>query len=207
VNITPFVINSNPQKLITFASQTAANSDTPRIPQDLTKFIAEGTITQAILNDPNTVLRNAIQHQNIIDTTTFTVSTSPAAPVFGGGVTNISFLEGNAAITTPNAFATKVQATFWIETVSYTIPIPAGQAPVRISPAVAPGQLAPVFVGVPPHPILHPATITVTATQIQYSQLVFLNFAGLTWPHASVATLVPQTEQIIPLSAWPALGH
>ena len=52
VSITPFVIGSSPPHLITFASQTATNQDTPRIPQDLTKFIAAGTITQAILNDP-----------------------------------------------------------------------------------------------------------------------------------------------------------
>jgi hypothetical protein len=34
-------------------------------------------------------------------------------------------------------------------------------------------------------------TIDVTYTQIQYTQTVFLDFNGLTWPHVSVATLVP----------------
>jgi tyrosinase len=34
----------------------------------------------------------------------------------------------------------------------------------------------------------------VTYTQIQYSQNVSLNFAGLTWPHMSVATLVPSAN-------------
>ena len=33
--------------------------------------------------------------------------------------------------------------------------------------------------------------ITVTSTQIQYSQTVMLSFNGLTWPHVSVATLRP----------------
>jgi hypothetical protein len=42
----------------------------------------------------------------------------------------------------------------------------------------------------------------VTSTQIQYSQIVFLNFAGLTWPHVSVGTLTPTTEQPVPPSAW-----
>jgi hypothetical protein len=54
----------------------------------------------------------------------------------------------------------------------------------------------------PPHEITVPKTIIVTSTQIQYSQTVFLNFAGLTWPHVSVATLIPSTEQTVPLSAW-----
>jgi hypothetical protein len=32
----------------------------------------------------------------------------------------------------------------------------------------------------------------VQSTQIQYSQEVFLYFNGLTWPHVSVAMLVPE---------------
>jgi hypothetical protein len=51
VSITPFPIG-HPSNPIKFASQTATNQDTPRIPQDLTKFIAAGTITQAILEIP-----------------------------------------------------------------------------------------------------------------------------------------------------------
>ncbi|MCW2627851.1 MAG: hypothetical protein JWR48_4573 [Mycobacterium sp.] len=34
-------------------------------------------------------------------------------------------------------------------------------------------------------------SVTVTYPQIQYTQNVSLNFATLTWPHVSVATLVP----------------
>jgi hypothetical protein len=93
VEITPFVIG-RPETLIRFASQTAASINTPRIPQDLSKFINAGTITQAILDDPNTILRQAIAGQNIVETFVFTVSTSPSWPEFGGGTTNISFLEG-----------------------------------------------------------------------------------------------------------------
>jgi hypothetical protein len=33
--------------------------------------------------------------------------------------------------------------------------------------------------------------IDVSYTQIQYTQTVLLNFNRLTWPHVSVATLVP----------------
>jgi hypothetical protein len=206
VSITPFVIGSSPHQLIPFIGQTASNKDTPRIPQDLTKFIAAGTITQAILNDPNTVLREAIAGQNITKTVAFTVSTSPVAPEFGGGTDNIAFLEGNPAVTTPNADTVAMSATFWIETVEHKIVIPIfkpGQPPFKIpAPTTKEGQIAPVFIVEPPRELTAPTTIIVTSTQIQYSQIVFLNFSGLTWPHVSVATLTPTTEQTVPPSAW-----
>ena len=129
VDITPFVIGSTQTaKPVPFISQTAANTDTPRIPQDLTKFIAQGTITQAILTDPNTVLRNAIEGQTITKTIVFTVSTAPAAPELGGGTANIAFLQGDPVTAAqpqgPNANAAQMTATFWIETVQHKIVIP-----------------------------------------------------------------------------------
>jgi hypothetical protein len=206
VSITPFVIGSSPPHLITFASQTAANPDTPRIPQDLTKFIAAGTITQAILNDPNTVLREAIAGQTITQTIVFTVSTFPIPPEFGGGTDNIAFLLGDSDSTNPNANAVRMAATFWIETVEHKIAVPAftfGQPPLLIqAPTNRPGQPSPVFHLEPPRNIPDPIIITVTSTQIQYSQIVFLNFAGLTWPHVSVATLVRREPFPVPPSAW-----
>ena len=45
-------------------------------------------------------------------------------------------------------------------------------------------------------------TMVVDSTQIQYTQEVFLNFATLTWPHVSVATLVLTTLQTVPASAF-----
>jgi hypothetical protein len=54
----------------------------------------------------------------------------------------------------------------------------------------------------PPVPISHPTEITVTATQIQYTQTVLLNFAGLSWPHVSVATLVPASPISVSPAAW-----
>jgi len=210
VSITPFVIGSSPPHLISFASQTATNADTPRIPQDLTKFIAAGTITQPILNDPNTVLRDAIAGQVITNTIVFTVSSEPPPPEFGGGTDNIAFLEGDATLTNPNANAVRISATFWIETVQYKIEIPVwkkGEPALKIE--VRPGRAgepAPVFHVEPPHDVLAPITVTVSATQIQYSQTVFLNFAGLTWPHVSVATLVPREPLVVPHSAFPVGG-
>ena len=53
-----------------------------------------------------------------------------------------------------------------------------------------------------PIPVAAPRTIKVTAPQIQYSQQVFLNFNGLTWPHVAVATLVPASPVPVPASAW-----
>ncbi|KAE9376249.1 hypothetical protein N431DRAFT_462098 [Stipitochalara longipes BDJ] len=212
VNITPFKIGTNQQTgVVTFKSQTASDTDTPRLPQDLTKFIAEGTITQAILDDPNTVLRNDNTGKTITNTVFFTVSTKPVSPEFGGGTANIAFLHGEpktagGAQDGPNANAVQMQATFWIETVRYSIVVPPfkpGQTPLHISPTPPfPGALVPTFEVNPPIEITASKTIVVDSIQIQYSQQVFLNFATLTWPHVSVATLVPTTLQTVPASAF-----
>lgn len=193
VSITPFFTSTGaPQP---FPSQTAAAQGTARIPQDLTGFISAGSITQAILNDPNTVLRNHITGQTILSTTTIVISTSPALPLFGGGTGNIAFLRGNPAATAPNADAVQMAATFWIETVEQKITIPIfhpGQPPLIVHGAAqVPGQPVPRFAIHPQKEILAPVTISVRFTQIQYSQIVMLVFGPLTWPHVSVATLVP----------------
>jgi hypothetical protein len=54
----------------------------------------------------------------------------------------------------------------------------------------------------PPFDLDRPRKIKVRFTQIQYSQTVLLNFAGLTWPHVSVNTLVPADDIIVPASVW-----
>ena len=55
----------------------------------------------------------------------------------------------------------------------------------------------------PPHDITNDTTtLTVRYTQIQYSQSVFLNFGPLTWPHVSVATLIPAAPIPVPASIW-----
>jgi hypothetical protein len=202
VDITPFQGATK----FPFPSQTATGHGTARIPQDLTPFIAAGTITQAILTDPNTVLRNHIAGQHITSTTIINISTAPASPQFGGGTDNIAFLMGDPAATRPNAQTTRMTATFWIETVQHTILAPIftpGEQPLVLSPeGVEPGGVGPKFIVHPPGPIPHPRPITVTSTQIQYSQTVFLSFNGLTWPHVSVATLTPLGALPIPPGAW-----
>jgi hypothetical protein len=205
VDITPFV-TGQPNNKIPFASQTAKDDTTPRIPQNLDSFIAAGTITQAMLTDPNTLLRNHIASQVITSTTTLSVSTDPASPLFGGGTDNMAFLLGDAEATTPNAQALAMETIFWIETVEFTIQVPIfepGQPPLIIPAETgAGGQPVPEFLVNPPVPITAPCTITVAATQIQYMQTVFLNFNTLTWPHVSVATLVPASPIPIPAAAW-----
>jgi hypothetical protein len=231
VDITPFATPPNgippgppPAGTIKFASQTAKTQGTPRIPQDLTTYIAAGTITQAILDDPNTVLRNIIDTQTITETTIISIATNPVLPLFGGGTDNIAFLTGASDITltkpvgtsppAPNGQALQMTATFWIETVQHTILVPifkVGQPALLLKPTpestdktkpVNPRQPVPTFTVRPPIDIPVPRSITVTSTQIQYSQTVMLNFNGLTWPHVSVATLVPDTAVPVPPSVW-----
>jgi hypothetical protein len=205
VDITP-IINATGQQF-RFPSQTATDPNTLRIPQDLGPFITRGTITQTMLDDPNSVLRDLIAKQNIVSTTTLFISTAPPPPVglFGGGTDNIAFLLGQAAATAPNAQATQMTAVFWIETVQVDIlvgPLTVGQQ-FAVEPAkVVPGQRVPTFSGIAPFDVDLPRKLTVTFTQIQYTQTVLLNFNGLTWPHVSVNTLVPADDIAVPDSAW-----
>ena len=208
VDITPFVTGSNPLKKVKFPSQTATDKNTARIPQDLSPFNTRGTITQAMLDDPNSLLRAHISKQNILSTTTIFISTAPPPPagLFGGGADNIAFLLGQANASAPNAQATQMTAVFWIETVEETLVVPpfkAGGPPftIKAKPSIA-GQRVARFSVMPPFDLDKPREIKVTFTQIQYSQLVLLNFAGLTWPHVSVNTLVPADNIVVPLSVW-----
>ena len=211
VDITPFIAGS-PNSKVPFPSQKAANGLTQRIPQDLSSFIAAGTITEAILTDPNTLLRNHISSQHIVATTEISISTDPAAPLFGGGTDNIAFLLGDPKATIQpnvpgqNAQTLQMTATFWIEEVQHTIIVPPfepGQPPLKLSPeSTTPGHPVPSFIVRPPVPIPTPRPITFTTAQIQYSQKVELNFNGLTWPHVSVATLTPAGPLTVPPSVW-----
>lgn len=223
VGITPF-FGGNPSNLFRFENQTATNKGTRRIPQDLTTFIASGRITQAILDDPATILRTQIAHQTITRTIVIEISTNPgapllggplpagkrpAAPKFGGGTSNIAFLLGEATPSpggpNSNANAFQMDAVFYIETVVYDVqvpPLPAGTPPIVLDPVqkasvpVVPRFLAAIpFV---PGKRFAGGTVKVATTQIQYSQKVMLDFAGLTWPHVSVASLVPSEPVRIP---------
>jgi hypothetical protein len=159
-----------------FPSLCAANNATPRIPQELAPYIAAGTIAQSMLNDPATFIRNHSQHQEITSITKLTVNTQPGHPLFGDGVSNIAFLLGEAQANQPNARVQQMESAFYIETVEYSIQVPAfqpGQPPLVIpAKASVAGQPVPDFLISPPVPIMEPRTIKAAATQIQYAQLV-----------------------------------
>jgi hypothetical protein len=224
VNITPFP-GGNPATRIPFPSQTVTDETSFRIPQNLTGI----AITQAMVTDPNTVLRNQIANQHITQTDTIFISTNPGSPIsggpiastihlspnFAGGTSNIAFLQTIPSPPPsglgPNAQSFQMDAVFWIETVQYQVivpPMPFGTPPVVLQPVqtnpkipLVPSFLAAIpFV---PGKGFAGGTVTVTTLQIQYSQMVLLNFNGLSWPHASVATLVPADPIPIPQNLLP----
>ena len=206
-SITPFTIG-NPEEQQIKPSQTASNVNTARLPQDLGPFITQGTITQEILSNPMQILDDINSQLNIIETSTFALTTLSTSAEPGGGTANIAFLVGQQALG-PNANAAQMDATFWVETVQAEITIQSYQpgGPLLLQPNFAPneGKAAPplpTFSVTPPGPVTSPKTITVTYTQIQYSQTVLLNFNGLSWPHLSLATLVPIAPIVVPLSAF-----
>jgi hypothetical protein len=67
-------------------------------------------ITEAIVEDPNSVLREALAGVAVKETTTLAIATTDT-PVPGGGTANTAFLQAG------NANASVVSATFWIETI------------------------------------------------------------------------------------------
>lgn len=154
--ITPFTIGSpddGATGLVHFDEEKLIIPSTSRT--DLSRVAA---LTQDQLANPNLILKQAINGQNITGTTVIVInsdtSVAGSVPDAGGGTDNIAFLVGSGIPPNPNANAPKVSAIFWIETVQN-----------------ADGT---------------------TFTQLQYTQRVLLNFNGLSWPHVSVATLVPE---------------
>jgi hypothetical protein len=115
VDITPFGIDA-PNSKVPFPSQNVDATDTARLPQDLTNFIAVGMINAEILSNPNVVLTNAIVGQTFSQTTVFTVSTNPSCLDLGGGTDNIAFplgcTPGTGQADGPNATAASMTVIF-----------------------------------------------------------------------------------------------
>jgi hypothetical protein len=111
INITPFVIG-NPAKLITtFPEPNLSNpSEFRSTPEGLVG------IDQAMVNNPNLVLKRALEGKTIKNTVVLDLSSGTSAPVLGGGLANTAFLQGSPS-EGPNALAALFRATFWIETV------------------------------------------------------------------------------------------
>ncbi|KAH7174679.1 uncharacterized protein B0J16DRAFT_183707 [Fusarium flagelliforme] len=200
VDITPIVVGQTTK--IAFRSQTASNNNTPRLPQNLAPFMKAGTITQDILNNPNTVLRNANKGKTIVENTTFAVSSLPDNPDLGGGTSNIGFLvgaDGGANTATvqarsANANSVKVTAQYWLSKIRTKIELPVVDIKTDkkkfVSPASSGSRDAvPKFLVDMNVPAAK--TVNVEYTQIQYTQTVFLDFNGLSWPHVTVGTLAP----------------
>ena len=85
-------------------------------------------------------------------------------------------------------------ATFWIETVQLDLQVPvmaAGDSITLTPTTTVQGLPLPQFAVQALNAINSPKTVQASYQQIQYSQAVMLVFNTLTWPHVSVATLVP----------------
>ena len=109
-NINPFPIG-NPGGAKPFPEQTLATATKFRFPQPPQL----SQIPQSIVDNPNSVLTDAIKGQKITKTVVLIIDTTPVAPLVGGGTDNISFLVGTND--GPNALAAEMSAIFWIETV------------------------------------------------------------------------------------------
>jgi nucleoid-associated protein YgaU len=112
INITPFEIG-NPAKLVTTFPEP--NLSTPS--EFRTPPVGLAGIDQAIVDNPNVVLKRALEGITIKNTVVLDVSSDPSTPVLGGGVANTAFLQGSPN-EGPNAQAADVRATFWIETLA-----------------------------------------------------------------------------------------
>ncbi|KAJ4050930.1 hypothetical protein NW756_003923 [Fusarium oxysporum] len=186
-----------------FDNQDADKDTTRRLPQDLSPFIANGTITQKIIDDPNTILRQANEGKNIIENAMFIVSTNAPPGAFGGGTSNIGFNIGSdegkktgasREKKSGNANAVDVTAQYWVSKIRAEVELdPSMRVGQKVSPASqGPRDAVPEFyidneVEIPSCK----KTVTVAYTQIQYSQMVMLDFNGIKWPHVTVATLAP----------------
>ena len=157
VDITPFPIG-DPGNRIPFPSQNLSQPSPDRSPDaDLVG------ITQGMVDNPNSVLADALAGKVIVGHRRIEVSTTPipGGPDVGGGIADIAFLVGAGQ---PNASVVNMDATFCISDYSD-----------------ADGN---------------------EGTLLQYSQVVLLNFNGLSWPHVSVGNLTKGHAISYPVQAF-----
>ncbi|KAK2687305.1 hypothetical protein QWA68_013648 [Fusarium oxysporum] len=169
-----------------FDNQDALRDTTRLLPQDRSQFIVNGTITQEIIDDPNTILRQANEGKNIIENAMFIVSTNDPPGAFGGGTSNIGFNIGSDE--------GKKTRFYWVSKIRAEVELdPSMLVGKKVSPASqGPRDAVPEFyidneVEIPSCK----KTVTVAYTQIQNSQMVMLDFNKIKWPHVTVATLAP----------------
>ena len=167
-NVNPFPIGGG--ALIPFPELNLSTPSSFRSPLPPAAAMPPATF-QAVVRNPNVMLANAIVGQHILNTTVLTVATSASIPVTNtapvvtpsgeGGIENIAFL--NSVVGTP----------------------PTPIAPHNLPNANAADLFAIFWIEEVQNPFGAGSFF-----QLQYTQTVYLNFAGLTWPHVSVATLV-----------------
>lgn len=94
VSIVPFIVGTNQTvegNQVPFRNTQVGLQNEARLPQNLSKFIDANTITQDLVTDPNSMLRQHIKGQNITSSTVFTVSTDASkSGIPGGGTSNVS---------------------------------------------------------------------------------------------------------------------
>jgi hypothetical protein len=162
----------------------AASATNTRTPLGNVPPVLPPSITQALVNDPITLLQQTVQQQVAdgfqFEGTVLNITTSQSIPFFtapvilpnpnppittvtisqaGGGIENLLFLEGPGGSKPGNADSALVYATFWLEKLTHAT---------------------------------HPPVM-----QLQYAQMVLLNFPALlipgqpnfSWPHITVSTL------------------
>ncbi|KAK1757787.1 hypothetical protein QBC47DRAFT_296862 [Echria macrotheca] len=222
LDITPFKIGNPFKKEVDSFPSVTALSNPFRDPQNLQPFLTAETLTMEMVKNPHKFLERAVDGQKIVETVVFEVHTgqegksTPPALMNGGGTTNIAFLAGaQSEVTTrapnpgkPNAHAESMVNTWWVETVMYDVEVDpmAGNEIQTWKPKMLDSKGKPstaptpeFLLKAPPAGVPKKTTFKVPGTQIQYSQVVNLNFGGLSWPHVSVATLVPKEPQFFPL--------
>ncbi|HLM66818.1 MAG TPA: heme-binding protein, partial [Longimicrobium sp.] len=109
VSITPFVVDNTSEKVRFPESNLKLESDFRSPPKNI-----KG-ITQKMVDNPNSVLEDAIAGLNITHTTVLQITSAPN-PIAGGGTANTAFLQGVPS-GAANADAPLVTSTFWINEV------------------------------------------------------------------------------------------
>ena len=210
VKIIPFLIGAQASE-VQFANMQVPGDITGqglRKPSNLEPFIKQGTLSIETVNNPNKILRDINEKKNIVSHLTFTVTTRPTDALPGGGVANIGFLlsgpKSNPGGSVPgNANAVGVTCQYWVSTVLHDLVIKAGEYDKQpkdldiLPEETKQGISAPKFRVQLRKKVSKDTTIQVPSTQIQYSQNVTLDFGVLSWPHISVATLIPSQPLLV----------
>ena len=210
----PDLPNPKPGSLVQFPNMTSANATRNRIPnmiqgneahdsEELQAFAELDAVKNFKM--PINTLINYNKSKVIRKHRTFEVTTIHDS-IPGGGTSNIGFLQGRDLPigTTPtdaNASAVKVTCRYWISVVRVMLEVgPTSHSRVEVNPIPTPGTepppngvtyVHPIFIVQLKRALKEKVQFEVDYVQIQYLQNVTLDFGPLSWPHVSVASLIP----------------